>query len=225
MRKASDFIDDTGRARVEAAVAEAEKRTAAEIVPVVATASGRYDRAEDIVGLWVGAAAMLATAAVWPERDPDIGTWAFTWAAYEWLALALAVVLGFVAGAVIGARVWWLRALFTPRAEMRDEVAARARQAFYDGRIHRTAGGTGVVFYISLFERMAAVVADDTLTEKIGQATLDAWCSTLTQALRTGPPADALCTAIAQAAPALEQALPRAQDDKNELPNALTLID
>ena len=52
-KPANDFSDEQRRA-VAQAVAEAEGKTSAEIVPVVATASGRYDRAEDIVGLWTG---------------------------------------------------------------------------------------------------------------------------------------------------------------------------
>ena len=36
---------------IEAAIGEAEQKTAGEIVPVVATASGRYDRGEDLFGL------------------------------------------------------------------------------------------------------------------------------------------------------------------------------
>ena len=54
MKLASQIFNDQERKRVDDAVAQAEKRTSAEIVPVVATSSGRYDRAEDIVGLFVG---------------------------------------------------------------------------------------------------------------------------------------------------------------------------
>ena len=51
MQRASELFNDEQRATIDQAVADAESKTSAEIVPVVATASGRYDRAEDIVGM------------------------------------------------------------------------------------------------------------------------------------------------------------------------------
>ena len=54
MIKATRLITDADRQRINAAIADAELHTSAEIVPVVASASGRYDRAEDIAGLWLG---------------------------------------------------------------------------------------------------------------------------------------------------------------------------
>ena len=62
MKRASQFFSDTDRQAIEAAVAAAEQRTSAEIIPVVATASGRYDRAEDLFGVIV---ALVALSVAW----------------------------------------------------------------------------------------------------------------------------------------------------------------
>ena len=51
MLNATRFLTTAEQQQVEAAVREAEAQTSAEIVVVVATESGRYDRAESIVGL------------------------------------------------------------------------------------------------------------------------------------------------------------------------------
>ena len=58
--------------QINDAVYKAELGTSAEIVPAVVTMSGRYDRPEDIVGLWVGAIAFVIVWASlpiqnWPE--------------------------------------------------------------------------------------------------------------------------------------------------------------
>lgn len=225
MQQASTHFNDEQRDAIQLAVAAAESSTSAEIVPVVATASGRYDRAEDIVGLWV---AILALVCTWlwidgaQQAEADWGATAGSWD-LAWLVLA--VVVGFLAGVVIGARVTWLRALFTPRAEMRDEVADRAQSLFCDQRIHHTTSGTGILIYISLFERMAAVIGDKTVTERLGQAALDEACATLTGQLARGDHAAALVDTIRTVGAKLAEVLPRTGDDENELADALVTID
>ena len=47
-RRISTYFSDDPRRRIEPAIAEAEARTSAENVPVVASASGRYDYAEGL---------------------------------------------------------------------------------------------------------------------------------------------------------------------------------
>jgi len=225
MRCASDFFTPDEKARIEAAVAEAEGQTSAEIVPVVATASGRYDRAEDIAGLWC---AMILMGLVWwwlPRTEGGGYMWGLAWGRFELPALIAASVAGFLVGAVMATRLHGLRHLFTPRTEMREEVLGRARQAFFDNRVHRTADATGLLVYISVYERMAAVVADDGVTEKLGQPVMDGLCEQLVSGIKKGDAADALCGVIRDAGEQLGAALPRAEDDVNELPNHLVVVD
>ena len=58
MQRPAERFTGSDRQQVAAAVAAAESQTSAEIVPVIAAASGRYDRAEDLVGLWTAVALM-----------------------------------------------------------------------------------------------------------------------------------------------------------------------
>ncbi len=226
MQIASACFDDAQKDRIREAVAAAELHTSAELLPVVATASGRYDRAEDIVGLWSGGA---VAAAVWVlfQNAPgaESGDWGSTWPGWELVSILAGLIAGFLVGAVLASRVGWLRLLFCPRTEMEAEVQMRARALFFDERVHHTAGGTGLLIYVSLFERMASVVADETVLEKLGQSTLDALCKELTGGLREGHPTDALCAVISTAAQKLGPVLPRADDDVNELSDALVTID
>lgn len=225
MQRASDFFTKEQQAKIEQAVAEAESKTSAEIVPVVSAASGRYDRAEDVVGLWTG---LILMGLVWwwfPKTGQEAGSWAFSWSTYQLPILIAAVVIGFIVGAVAGTHIGWLRHLFTPKTQMRDEVSSRARQAFFDNRIHRTAGATGLLLYISLYERMAAIIADETVTAELSQGALDELCNALTNGLRTGDAADTVCAVLADAGNRLGKVLPIAEDDANELPNSLVMID
>jgi putative membrane protein len=225
MRQASTRFSDEQRKRIQQAVAQAESRTSAEIVPVVATASGRYDRPEDIVGLWLGTIGLVVAWRLLPATPMESGTWGGT---PEWgrlLLMVIVAVAGFVVGAAVASRVAWLRLLFTPRRQMREEVSARARAVFFDRRVHRTAGGTGLLVYVSLYERMAAVLADQSVVDKLGQAAIDELCIALTGRLRDMHPADAICQTIGVAGGKLAPVLPCTQGDINELPDALVVLD
>lgn len=226
MRQASTLFDKTRRDAVQQAVADAERQTLAEIVPVVATASGRYDRAEDIVGLWLGAAAMTAALTLLPAAPAEAGSWGDPQPWHRLAAAVVALVVGFMVGAIVAGRVGWLRLLFTPRRQMRDEVAARAHAVFFDTRVHHTAGRAGLLIYVSLHERMAVVLADDAVLNKLGRQAVDGLCATLTGKLRRKEPlSDAISETIREAGQRLAAVLPRAADDVNELSDALILLD
>lgn len=224
MKQASQLFSDEQRKQIDRAVAEAEGKTSAEILPVVATSSGRYDRPEDIAGLWLAMIAVVAAMQL-PTAQIESGSWGGPAGWVRPLIVVAAGVVGFFAGAVIAARVGWLRRLFTPGQQMRDEVAARARAVFFDGRVHHTSGRTGLLVYVSLYERMAVILADQSVLEKLGQESLDALCGKLTQSLRQGNPTEAICRTIAAAGERLAPVLPRADDDINELPDALITLD
>jgi putative membrane protein len=225
MQRATDLFREQQRQQVEQAVAEAEATTSCEIVPVVASSSGRYDRAEDVIGLWLS---MLAAVVVWlifPSDLGESGNWDSMPVYVGMVTMAFAVVVSFIAGAAAGSRIGWLRRLFTPRLQMSDEVSSRAREVFFDKRVHHTSGGTGLLIYVSLFEHMAVVLGDHEVLNKLGQASLDRLCQLLTERLHQGDPTDALCSVIAEAGKQLSVCLPRTDGAINELGDALILID
>jgi len=224
MQRPGQLFTDEDRQQIRLAVEQAEGKTSAEIVPVVAIASGRYDRPEDIVGLWL---AVIAAIAVWlsvpaAEAAGGWGGWA-VWT--QLIVLAVAIVAAFVAGSLLASRVGWLRRLFTPRKQMQDEVHARARSVFFDNRVHHTAGATGLLIYVSLYERLAVVLADKEILDKTANAFCDALCQRLTAELQRTTVIEAMCSVICEAGTRLAEPLPRAENDVNELQDALVVLD
>ena len=223
--RASDVFSDEQKQKVLQAVAEAESKTSCEIVPVVASSSGRYDRAEDIVGLWL---ATITAAVIWmtfPRETAESGSWSAGSLTLGLAKVVSGVLVAFLVGAVCGSRISWLRQLFAPKKQMQEEVAARARTVFFDNRVHHTAGATGLLIYVSLFERQAVVLGDQEVRDKLGQSFLDDLCGQLTAQLESGHATEALCTTITRAGEQLATTLPRDSDDVNELQDALVLID
>jgi putative membrane protein len=221
----SALFSDDERERVNRAVQQAESATSAEIVPVVARSSGRYDRPEDIVGLWFAALAMILVWAVFPLRGDETGSWDAPAPVWQLVALLVGGLVGFLTGACVGAQVDWLRRLFTPRVQMQAEVYKRAREVFFDKRVHHTDGAAGVLLYVSLFEHMAAVIADRKILDKFGQEQIDAICGEFTRRLHDGTPIEALCSTAASLGERLAPLLPRAENDTNELSDALVVLE
>ncbi len=224
MQRAATLFDEGRKQQIDDAVTRAEAHTSAEIVPAVASASGRYDRAEDMVGLWLGIIAMCVTWWLLPKEYLEPGAWGGRSMALDLALLAGVTVAGFVIGAVVAGRVDWLRRLFTPAAQMREEVALRARETFFDSRVHHTERNTGLLIYVSLYERLAMVLADQAVLEKLGQSALDELCAKLTGDLKKGDVAGAICGTIEDAGARLAAVLPITADDRNEIGNALVLI-
>jgi len=225
MQRATTLFSADQRQKIQETVAQAEAKTSCEIVPVVATASGRYDRAEDILGLWLATIAAVLVWTLYPRSTDEVGDWAGM--SFDWglLVLVASIVAAFLVGAVLGSRIPWLRRLFTPHDQMQDEVAAKARQAFFDRRVHHTSGATGLLIYMSLFEHTAVVLADQEVLEKLGQGALDELCQKLTEGLHRGHPTDALCGAIEAAGEQLAGILPQTEGAANQLPDVLVLMD
>lgn len=225
MRKASQFFSEDDRRAIEQAVAAAEARTAAEIIPVVATASGRYDRAEDLFGVMF---ALAALAAAWLGFQ-DMGT-PGGWAgghepALGLISILLIVFFSFVAGAALAARVPVLRLPFITRREMQAEVERSAAAAFQQFRVRATAGATGILIYISLYERMVRVLGDDVIAARLGQSDWEALRDLVIQGLREGEPARGLVRAVEQCGALCAVHFPSQPGDVNELANALRFID
>ena len=213
------------RQRVATAVAQAEARTGAEIVPAIAAASGRYDRAEDLVGLWAAVALLVLVWSLWHVELPEPNGWDEPAWAWQLLALVAAVIIGFTAGAAAATRIDGLRRVFVSTVQRQDETWARAVQLFHARRVSRTAERTGVLVYVSLFERTASIVADDAVLAKLGQEAIDELCRTLVNDIKRDGPIAALSACIIQLGERLAAPFPAASPPANELADALILLE
>lgn len=206
------------RGEIAAAVRVAEEATAAEIVPVIASSSDRYERAEDLCGLSLGLLSLVTVRILLATVSGEMPA----------LLLAvevLALLSGFIVGVVLAGQVAMVRRIFVAPRRRTAAVAARAQQVFVQRRVHQTAGGTGIVVYLSLFEGRAAILADQAVHDHLTDGRLDRLAAELSAGVRAGQAGPALVAAIEQLGRELGDVLPRYDDDVNELPDALVLLD
>ncbi len=223
---ASEIFMAADREAISDAVAEAEKRTSGEILPVLATASDRYDRAEDLFGLCLAVAAVAAAWTVLQGVRPAAGDWESGLVPALGLAAILGVFVGFwVVGVIVADKVPFLRRIFAGRWMMKPRVEAAASEAFERFHARRTKAATGIVIYVSLFERRVAIRADRAISEKVPQEEWTAICSGVTRAMREGRPREGFVEAIGKCGDLLARHFPVQPGDVNELTNELRVLD
>ena len=211
--------------RVTAAVTAAELHTSGEIVTVVARRSDRYND----VAAHVGVLAMLLSLAilsVWPGiADRIYALFYDPWAGVTHVGLFFGIAMFVSALAFLIARYaleWFpLRIALTPAATKARRVRARALELFRTSAEKRTVGATGVLIYLSLDEHRAELIAEDAIHSKVPPEIWGAAMGALITAVKDGRPGDGMAAAVTQIGIVLAEHFPRADDDRNELPDRL----
>lgn len=226
MKKASTYLTPEQRTAIERSIADAEKKTSAEIVVVLATQSGRYDRAEDLFGILCGLVAVAAAWILWQDFGPSHEDWAVG----NTLALGLGGVLviflcWFMLGTVLATFLPRLSRLFISHHEIEAEVRRRGFEAFHLFRVGNTKARNGLLIYVSLMERMAWVVGDDAIHAKLPRETWSEASRAIASGFRRGRHERGLTEAVAICGAALAPHFPRHADDANELPNRVRIMD
>jgi len=223
---ASQLFPEADRAAISAAVAEAEKRTSGEIVPVVASESDRYDRAEDLFGLLLAAVAVSAAWFGLQGVRPSGEDWTSRWIPALGLLEVLLVFGGaWIVGVAVADRVPAIRRWMAGRWLMRPRVEAAAEEAFGRFHVRRTRASTGIVLYVSLFERMVVVKGDRAIAEKVAPEEWKNVCDGLVRAMREGRAREGFVEAIRKCGDLLAKHFPVQSADVDELTNELRVLD
>lgn len=208
------FFSPADHRAIEAAVREAEARSAGEIVPYTVERSDRYLRA-----LWCAAtlgalsASLLAALVRWAGE-----VWAGPVALWIALPPAAGAALGWLAALVVPA----FRRALVPAEVMAARVHQRATQAFVEEEVFRTRDRTGILIFVSLFEHRVAVLADRGLDGRVTPREWEEVVQAIVAGMRRGEPGPALAEGIRRCASLAAQAPPR-PDDRDELPGQLRL--
>lgn len=203
---------------IRRATIEAESRTSGEIVPLVVGSCADYGEA-----LWklVAFGAMLLpllAAAVFIRWE--------VWAENPALWILAPSIVGAGAGFVLSrgcpACLRWLM----DTEDLEKAVMARARRAFLEEEVFATRERTGILIFLSLFERRVVVMGDEGIHRAVEQHEWDDVVGSLIEGIRSGKVADALIQAIKDCGEILNQhGVEIRPDDTNELKDGLRMED
>ena len=194
---------------VREAVARAEKRTVGEILPVVVERSDPHPAAEWLAALSFLLAGSSLLMAWLPWRHPA-----------GLLLTQLAIgALGFA----LARSLPGLKRLFLDEARATAVAEEQALQEFYRHGLHRTQAATGVLLFVSLFERRAIVLADEGIDKKVGPGF---WLETdkaVLEGIRAGSLKNGLIAGIDRVGEQLSAQFPWGEGDRDEIPNRVVV--
>lgn len=206
--------------RIKSAVKNAEEKISGEIVPVLIERSGTYP----IAGY---RAAMLCSAIVFlfmVVLDRFIVHDASHALYYDPLFILIVVLVGGAIGAIITEMFAPVRRFFVSRAMMDAACHDAAENAFLEEEIFNTRHRTGIMIFISFFEREVIVMADRGISKVVEQKEWDEIVAGLLLRIREGKIIEGLEAGIARCGQILlEKGFVKTSDDINELRDDLRI--
>jgi putative membrane protein len=219
--KASSLFNTEQRNTIKEAIVEAEKHTSGEIIPVVSSSSGRYDRAEDIFGLLFS---MLAVTTIWILFHGNSDD---SWSSFSFglSAILITIFFSFIIGVLLTHLFPVLRLPFISKKEMEEEIEQAAAAAFQKNRLRNTENGTGILIYISLYERQVKVLGDDGISSKLEHADWEHICEAIINSFKEKQYTNGIVEGVKLSGELLSKHFPIQAGDVDELENELILID
>lgn len=208
------FFSQADLDAVQAAVREAEERTSGEIVPYVVEQSDDYPTAA-----WKGAA---LGALLFPMAALALYRWSSLWGLHLGYWIALPAPLGAAVGYLLSDWLPPVRRWMAGEPVLESRARRRAAVAFVDQEVFKTRDRTGILLFLSLFERRVVLLADAGIHQKVEAGKWDEITRRLAEGIRQGRPGPALVEAVRACGEVLEQhGVERRHDDTDELANEL----
>lgn len=214
--KLSNLFSSADLARIAEAVKAAEGQTSGEIVPYVVERSDGYEAA-----IWRGGFALSAlvwlVVLLWYELST-------TWFAFGLVEILLSLVLAQGLGMMLTLLLPALKRFFAGQIALTRAVQQEAHTAFLREEVFKTRERTGILLFMSLFERRVVVLGDAGINAKVAQEEWEEVVQIIIAGMRAQQPAEGLIAAIQKCGALLQkQGVLRRSDDSDELANTLRM--
>ncbi len=202
--------------RIKAAVRKAEEKISGEIVPVFVERSGYYTIA-NYRGAMIASALVFLIIIVLDRRIPAL-------AIYDPLFIFVAVVLGGLIGAIVTHSLDPLKRVMLSQTHMDQATRKRAENAFLEEEVFNTRHRTGIMVFISFFEREVIIMADRGISKVVDQKEWDHMVRNIVENIRMGKVTEGIEDAILRCGNILlEKGFIKTPDDINELRDDLRI--
>jgi putative membrane protein len=210
---AERFLSEQDRVKIDNAVKEAERYTSGEIVPMVVSGSYHYPMSNVLGGIVFAFPLSLILTYF-------VGSWLWIGHYNLWLFLGIIILL-FILFHQVVKHISGLKRFFISDKEIDEEVEEAAITSFFREGLYRTKDETGILIFISIFERRVYVLADRGINAKLNEGEWDAIVRMITEGIKNKIQAEAICKAVGEAGRILKEYFPRKADDTDELKNLI----
>jgi putative membrane protein len=202
--------------RIKAAVHTAETKISGEIVPVFVEKSGHYSIATYRGFLALAGLAFLAII-VFDRYIPTL-------AIYDPLMIFLMVILVGLLGSVAAHYIDPFKRILMSQTHLDQATRKRAENAFLEEEVFATRHRTGIMIFVSFFEREVIVMADRGISKVVEQKEWDKMVRSITENIRLGKVTEGIEAAILRSGDLLlEKGFLKTVDDVNELRDDLRM--
>ncbi|NWN90773.1 hypothetical protein HLV39_04580 [Marinobacter adhaerens] len=194
--------------QVAAAISAVERETDAELVIVLTSQADNYAY---IPLVWAGLLALLV---------PGVINYFTNWLNADLLLLGqwgVFIVLSLIF------RVPAINRRLIPRAVRYWRASNLARRQFLEQSLHHTAGGTGMLIFVSEAERYVEILVDQGISSRIDNSAWEAIIADFTERVKQGQTLQGFIDCIEACGRHLKTEVPATQQ-KNELPNHLVIL-
>lgn len=202
------LVSDTDAQRIAEAITAAERRTAGEIVAMIAPESDSYTYA----GIMWPALAALALP--------------FPFIFWTWWPIQHIYLMQILLFAALVLLLLYrpLRLALVPRSIKHRRAHRRAIEQFLAQNLHTTPTRTGVLIFVSVAERYAEIVADAAIHQKVPQTEWDNIVADLTSYLSRDQAGEGFVRAIAAVGEHLARHFPPVPQESHALSNHLIIL-
>ncbi|HTH58340.1 MAG TPA: TPM domain-containing protein [Cyclobacteriaceae bacterium] len=202
--------------RIKSAVHTAEDKISGEIVPVFVEKSGYYSIANYRAAIVSGALGFLWI--MYSDRYlPSM-------AIYDPQLIFLMVVILGVVGALACHFIPFIKKFFVGQQHLDRSTKQRAETLFLQEEVFNTRHRTGIMIFISFFEREVIVMADRGISKVVEQKEWDKIVQGIIQNIKKGKVIDGIESAVLRCGDILlEKGFVKTADDVNELRDDLRI--
>ena len=204
--------------RIKAAVHEAESKISGEIVPVFVEKSGFYSIANYRASL-LGAALVFLFVVISDRYLPTLSIYD-----RDPLLVFIFVSLGGFLGALLANFVTPVKRMLLSQYHLDQATKKRAENAFLEEEVFNTRQRTGIMIFVSFFEREVIVMADKGISKVVDQKVWDSLVRGIIENVRSGKITEGMEAAIKKCGDILlEKGFVISADDVNELGDDLRI--
>lgn len=210
---------------IKAAVKSAEKKTSGEIALALTAESSSYAFWELLCSVIV---TLVLLVSLFPLAN-QIYAWLgrIFWGPEPWyLAAFYCIVCALIV--VILYAVFNIPAidnLIIPLPVKNASVSARAIRCFAQSGVYCTKEHSGILIYVSYFEKQVRIIADKGISEKITQDLWNLIADEMAENLSRGNVKDAFINAVNRCGVLLAENFPAEENNPDELPDGLVILE
>jgi putative membrane protein len=206
--------------RIKAAVKEAESKISGEIVPVFVERSGFYTIANYRSAMIVASLIFLIIILL-DRYVPSLTAYE---PVYDPLFIFLAVAVGGILGAAFPHFIQPAKRWFINQKHLDEATRKKAENAFLQEEVFNTRHRTGIMIFVSFFEREVIVMADRGISKVVDQKEWDKMVRGIVENIRKGKITEGIEAAIKRCGEVLlEKGFRQDPDDVNELRDDLRI--